>query len=96
MKLSEELENVKNKYVQTLLNKLNTELNLNYTMDDVKCVGGGMHYNITRRYIFSFDEIRYNIDNDLSAKSLVDYYKYELDQHYKCKSYVIYQEWLDL
>jgi len=69
-------ETIRDNYVLNFLNKNDWELNMSDIKDECYYIGGVVSYG---DYYFDFDDIRYDVDNDIPKGEYFKYYDYVLE-----------------
>jgi len=84
MRLKETYQKTKNEYIKRFLNQ--TDYTFCRFIDDINVDLGS--------YVLDFYDIKYCIDNGVEAEKLLDYHDYQIDQYYKSKAFVSFENWL--
>jgi len=84
MSLKETYKKIKNEYIESFLAK--TDYIFCRFIDDI---------NVDlESYVLDFYDIKYCIDNEIDPQKLFDYHDYQVDQYYKSKAFVSFENWL--
>ena len=92
MKLKTKYEKIVNEYLQIFIEKQGFDIENCYWIADRV----GEILSVNEQYYFNFDDIRFDVDNNIKSGVIIDWQNETIDNHFNKKRKVNYENYLKL
>ena len=92
MKLKTKYEKIVNEYLRIFVEKQDLDIENCYWVADRV----GEMLSVNEQYYFSFDDIRFDVDNNIKAGAIIEWQDETINNHFNNKSQINYETYTKL